>query len=105
MLKAKVLHLGKKVDMETRARDVRIDNMELQNDIARARRWMFQRGRSIKHNHMADVLGPCSLTPTRVFTSFVVALALMSYYTAYRTPSQNASPATDSTITICISLT
>lgn len=71
VLKDKVSDMGKKLDINNRVRNVRVDSEDLQDDIACARKWLFELGLPINNSHMKKLLGPCSLTPVQVTCSIL----------------------------------
>jgi len=66
MLKSKIPRIGTKRDTRDRMKLVRIDDDRRRRNVEMVRKWIFEDGTSLTSIAVDRILGPKSLTPTRV---------------------------------------
>lgn len=77
VLKDKVSDMGRKLDIKNRVKNTRVDSKEVQDDIALARKWLFEMGLPINNHNMKNLLGPWSLTPVQVRCPIFVSKSIL----------------------------
>lgn len=102
--KCRVPDLGTKNDKKRRETLARVDNEDQRNTVELARERIYKDGASINSKSIKDLLGPQSLTPTRV-SVLVSFIWLELIIWLFRTHFQSNFPHMASTTTACSCLT